>query len=72
MKTKSVEWSYSTSPNADRFGFKDGCWTVQICNGASVPKAVAAFGTEAEAITCAAGIRLEWNPAYTRFHSHAV
>lgn len=28
--TKTVEWSYPTSENAKRFGFKGGCWTVSL------------------------------------------
>jgi len=72
MKTKSVEWSYPTSPNAVRFGFKNGCWTVQICTGTGEPRSIAAFITKAEAIAHAQQIKLDWNPAYTRFHSHAV
>lgn len=31
MKTyKTVDWSYPTSTNAKRFGFPDGCWTVNL------------------------------------------
>lgn len=28
--TKRVEWSYSTSPNANYFHKPDGCWTVEL------------------------------------------
>lgn len=51
---KEIGWSYPTSPNAKRFGFKQGCFTVSTVdyvNGTpKPPKAVAGFATLKEAI----------------------
>ncbi len=63
--TKSVEYSYPSSPNADRFGFADGCWTVEVISGITgYPRAVRAFGTQAQAIDNASKMGLEWNSHY--------
>lgn len=53
MKTKSIDWSYPSSPNAIRFGFPAGCWTVSRMNGDNPGEAVAGFATEREAIALA-------------------
>ena len=47
-----IEWSYPTSPNADRFGFRNGCYTVQIVLDDRSQKALYGFATELEAQTC--------------------
>lgn len=51
---KSLEWSYPTSPNAEAFGFKGGCWTIHLKAPGLVNVAVRAFGNEskAQAIAC--------------------
>ncbi len=51
MKTKRIEYSYPTSPNADRFGFKSGCYTVEMgeCPQLKPFKAIAGFATLNEA-----------------------
>ena len=56
MKVKAIEYSYPTSPNADRFGFKTGCYTVEIGELPKVKpfKAVAGFKTITEAAAFAA------------------
>ncbi len=46
--TKSIGWSYPTSPNAKDLGFnKTGCYSVAVTPGS--PKALAGFKTLAEA-----------------------
>ena len=54
MKMKSIAWSYPTSPNADRFGFRAGCWTVRTVEGEGTPAvqppvAIRGFRTKEEA-----------------------
>lgn len=61
MKTKRIEYSYPTSPNAERFHFPRGCWTVELVNGFSPGLAVAAFSTIEEAEKYAAHRPEEWN-----------
>ena len=67
-ETKSVEWSYPTSPNADRFRFKDGCWTVQIIGKDDMPRTVAGFATRDEAIQNASKMPLPWNRLFLHYH----
>ena len=74
MKTriqyKAVEWSYPTSPNAERFGFPSGCWTVEIIDGATLlPRAVAGFADRVSAIRNATKIGVPWYPLWLRFHA---
>ena len=58
--TKSVEWSYPTSPNAERFGHKKtGCWTVHVGR-----KTVAAFTSEGAAVVYARTLPNQWCPMY--------
>lgn len=69
-KTKSIGWSYPSSPNADRFKFKAGCWTVSTTerNGItgipSLPCAVAAFATRAEAEAHGRALPFPWDASY--------
>lgn len=50
METKIlIEWSYPTSPNAQKFGFKKGCYTVSSVKGNNPPKELIAFATKQEA-----------------------
>ena len=48
----TIEWSYPTSPNADRFGFKCGCYTVELVLDDRSQTALYGFATELEAQTC--------------------
>jgi hypothetical protein len=49
-----IEWSYPTSPNADRFGFRNGCYTIQLVLDDRSQKALYGFATELEAKACVA------------------
>ena len=51
-----IEWSYPTSANADRFGFKCGCYTVQLVLDDRSQKALYGFATELEAKACVADL----------------
>jgi hypothetical protein len=53
---KTVDWSYPSSPNAERFGFSAGCWTVSTVSSAG-PVAMAGFATRAEADTYLVGVQ---------------
>ena len=65
---KTLDWSYPTSPNAERFGFKRGCWTVSLCDwtapvdgGAlNPPVAVKAFPSRLEALRFAGSLPQPW------------
>lgn len=60
-QTKRIEWSYPTSPNANKFGFKDGCWTVEIVSANGIPRAVKGFATLEEASANASAMPLPWD-----------
>jgi len=60
MKTKSVAWSYPTSPNAERFGHPDGCYVVEVNDG-NGPLAIGAFPTEAGAKLAAEFLPYPWD-----------
>jgi len=60
MKYKSIDWSYPTSANAERFGFNDGCWTVSVKEPGGLPNADAGFATKAEAIEHAQSLPYDW------------
>jgi hypothetical protein len=49
-----IEWSYPTSANADRFGFHNGCYTVELVLDDRYQKALYGFATELEAQACVA------------------
>jgi hypothetical protein len=62
--TKRIEWAYPTSDNAERFGFKDGCYTVEMVERTPEQQpaiAVAAFATLAEAKDHAHKIGAAWD-----------
>jgi len=60
-QTKRIEWSYPTSPNAERLGFPNtGCWTVEIVTD-DMPRAVKGFATLEEASANASAIALPWD-----------
>lgn len=61
VTTKSISWSYASSPNAMQFKFPDGCYTVSLVE--YVPysfvrdeRAIAAFKTFKEAYDYAQGM----------------
>lgn len=59
---KSAEYSYPSSPNAERFGYtKAGCWTVKLQEIPRKAKEVAAFATKAEAFAYAATLPQPWS-----------
>lgn len=60
MTVKSIDWSYPTSTNAERFNFKDGCWSVSVGRYGKPPHAVAGFKTKAEAIAHAGLLPYQW------------
>ena len=65
MLVKSVQYSYPSSPNAERFGYEDGCYTIEVGDESKPLSAVAAFETLEEAREHADGIELPYSK-YTR------
>jgi hypothetical protein len=59
-----IEWSYPTSPNANRFGFAQGCYTVQLVLDDRSQKALYGFATELEAQTCKAELNEAFDLRY--------
>lgn len=68
MALKSVDWSYPTSPNAERLGRgKTGGWTVSVQPDLVTPsKGVSIHETEREAIDAAKATPDQWHP----LHAH--
>lgn len=60
MKTKSIGWSYPTSPNAGKFKFSRGCWVVKIQEDDQIPVAINGFKDKAEAEDYAAKLSFPW------------
>ena len=62
-KYKYIAWSYSTSVNAERFGFAGGCWTVCVedCRRPEKVKAMAGFAEKEEAREYAAKLPEPWS-----------
>lgn len=68
MKTKSVEFAYPSSPQANRFGFaKLGCYVVELSEGTNPPIAIAGYFTKLEAWQHADTLPEPWSPSFTRF-----
>jgi hypothetical protein len=65
MKTKRIEWSYPTSPNADKFKLKDGGWTVEVvkhsAKGPLPGEAVAGFAEYDRAKAYAELLPCQWD-----------
>ena len=59
-----IEWSYPSSPNADRFGFKQGCYTVELVLDDRYQKALYGFATELEAKACVAELNEAFDLQY--------
>jgi hypothetical protein len=71
-KTKSVDWSYPTSPNAHRFGFKDGCYTISTTEGCQLPVAVSGHATKEQAMEASKAIPLPWSKSFQRFNNISI
>jgi hypothetical protein len=68
--TKMVDYSYPTSPNAQKFGFnQSGCYTVTIIFGIRTPKSLAGFATKEEAIKYAETLPHEWNWMHLKYNN---
>lgn len=64
--TKAIQWSYPSSPNADRFRFRDGCYTVSMIDFAEdgtrcIPRAMRGFETIEEARAYADSFLLDYD-----------
>jgi len=59
--TKSVGYSYPSSPNAVRFGFRDGCWSLEIVGSDNKSRAVGGYSTRVAAFEAAARMEIPWN-----------
>jgi hypothetical protein len=64
MITKTVEYSYPSSTNADRFGFKNGCWCVELIPDNGYPKAIKGFESEKEAVDYAVNMPEPWSACW--------
>lgn len=63
---KLVDWSYPTSPNAQRLGFKDGCWTLSTQpDYRTPPRAVSGHATKPAAIEAGNQIAGRWHLGQT-------
>ena len=63
MSKVHVDWSYPSSPNAERAGFgKTGCWSVKLYCDTRPPQAIAAYAPDLkpEAIRYAASLGHPW------------
>lgn len=67
---KTIEWSYPTSSNAERLGFKDtGCWSVERTGlAAATPVAVRGFQERADALVFAKTMPEPFSPLFLHFH----
>lgn len=63
----SIDWSYPTSPNADRLRFKSGCWTVSCHKASDYPKAIAGFATKEEAIEYARSLNIPFGRLWAQY-----
>jgi hypothetical protein len=65
--TKEVGYSYASSENANRFGFrKTGCYTVSTIEGTNPPVAVSGHATRDEALAAARLLPEAWNASFLR------
>jgi hypothetical protein len=67
MTQKSINWSYPSSTNANKFGFKAGCWTVSVGEQSTPPIAIAGFATAEQAVQFALTLPEPWS----RWQLHA-
>lgn len=69
LLTKSVAWSYPTSPNAERFGFAQGCYTLELTDPAGIipPQPLKGYATEAEALAAAHKLPQQWDRLFLKY-----
>ena len=68
MQTKQVEYSYPTSPNAEKFNMSGtGCYTVELVSGTNRPVALSGHKTLAGAMTAARQLKQDWRPLWLRY-----
>lgn len=62
MTKKQISWSYPSSPNAEKFGFSNGCYSVATVSSPNwIPRYFAGFKTFEEAKTFADTLEFEWS-----------
>lgn len=66
--TKQVEWAYPSSPNADRFHFARGCWTVQTVTDNQPPVALSGHSSRDEALLVAMALPHPWSWCWLQFN----
>lgn len=71
-KIKSVAYAYPSSPDAERFGFKNGCYVVDVRDEGEPPEGVAGFATKFEAIKHASSVEGEWCPVFLMHNKSAI
>lgn len=54
---KSITYAYPTSPDADRYGFPRGCYTVELAG-----RSIAAFASLDAAVSYAGNLSAPWSP----------
>lgn len=58
---KTLEWSYPTSPNAERAGMsRTGCWTISVGDGVRVSRVVSHHANPSEALAAADAMGEPW------------
>ena len=73
MRTKTVEYSYPTSPNAERFGFgNEGCWTVEYNYVSKLPEPIKAFERIEDAVEYVLGLPEPWSLAFLRYGTERI
>jgi hypothetical protein len=69
-QVKWVDYAYPTSPNADRFGFENGCYCVVVANiEGGKPKTISAYATKSEALAVAKAMPQSWSAFWLRFNT---
>lgn len=72
-RTKSIAWSCPSSPNADKLGFKKGCWTVSILDRDGFAEPLAGFATPGEAVSYARALEtVAWHATFLRYSSPQI
>jgi len=64
---KSVNYSYPTSPNADKYNKGNAGYTVSLSNNVQPPKTLAGYLTKEEALIHARKLPNPWCPAYLKY-----
>ncbi len=69
---KEIDYSYPTSPNAEQFGFKNGCWCVSVAKSASaVSEVQAVFATKDEAVKYARSLPIPFGKLWQTYEEDA-